>query len=100
MADLDGHTTGVVTLVDLEGVPATHRADTRLEALAARHRAPVLVAPEADAAEVAAQIRPQGGTAVVEQAGRPVGVITELELSHAAHLSLLGWHTVPGGRSS
>jgi Zn-dependent protease len=100
VADLDGRTIGVVTLADLDAVPPTHRADTRLEALAVHHAAPVIVTPDADAAEVAAQIRPQGGTAVVEEAGRTVGVITELELGHAAHLSLLGWHTVPGGRPS
>ena len=96
VAGLDGHTTGVVTLADLEGVPATHRADTRLAVLAAHHAAPVIVTPDMDAAEVGARIRPQRGTAVVEQAERPIGVITELELSHAAHLSVLGWRTVRG----
>jgi Zn-dependent protease len=97
VAGLDGHTTGVVTLADLEGVPAAHRGDTRLGALAAHHGAPELVAPDTDAADVAARIRPQRGTAVVERDGRPIGVITELELSHAAHLSVLGWRTVPHG---
>ena len=97
---LDGHTTGVVTLADLEGVPPAHRGDTRLGVLSGHHPSPVIVPPDVAAAEVGARIRPQRGTAVVEQAGRPIGVVTELELSHAAHLSVLGWRTVPGGRSA
>jgi Zn-dependent protease/CBS domain-containing protein len=98
VADLNGHTDGVVTLADLEVVPAKHRVDTQLGALAARRVSPVIVTPDVDAAEVAAQIRLAGGIAVVERAGRPIGVITAQELSRAAHLSILGWRTAPPDR--
>lgn len=94
VVDLNGHTVGVVTLADLEAVPARHRVDSKLGAPTARHVSPVIVAPDLDAADVAAQIRPQGGFAVVEQAGRPIGLITALELGRAARLSVLGWRTV------
>ena len=94
VVDLNGHAVGVVTLADLEAVPARHRVDSKLGALTARHVSPVIVTPDLDAADVAAQIRPQGGVAVVEQAGRPIGLITALELGRAARLSVLGWRTV------
>jgi len=97
IVDIEGHTAGVVTLADLEAVPARHRVDTQLGALAARRIAPVVVTPGTDAAEVAAQIRPHRGVAVVEEASHPVGVVTTLELSRATHLSLLGWRTAPHG---
>ena len=93
--DVDGHPAGVVTFADLERVPEAHRGDTRIDALAARHPSPVVVGPDTDAAEVAALIRPPGGVAVVEQAGRPVGLVTARELSRAVHLSGLGWRTAP-----
>jgi len=95
VVDINGHTTAVVTLADLDTVPARQRGDTQLGALASRRAAPVLVAADADAAEVAAQVRTHGGVAVVEQADRPIGVITLIELSRAAHLSVLGWRTLP-----
>jgi len=95
VVDLNGHTTGVAVLADLEAVAPRHRGDTTLGALAARHPRPLLVAPDADAAEVAAQVRTPGVVAVVEEAGRPVGVITSAELTRAAHLSVLGWRTRP-----
>ncbi len=98
VVDVDGHTTGVFTLADLDTVPAKHRGDTQLGALETRHASPMVVAPDADAAEVATQIRTHGGAAVVEQAGRPIGVITLVELSRAAHLSVLGWRTLPRRR--
>ena len=98
VVDLNGHTAGALTLADLEAVPAKHRVDTQLGALAARRASPVIVTPDVDAAEVAEQIRPHGGIAVVEQANRPIGVITALELSRAAHLSVLGWRTAPPDR--
>jgi len=95
IVDLAGHTAGVFTLADLDAVPARHRVDTRLGALAGRRASPVVVTTDANAAEIAVQIRPHGGIAVVEEANHPVGVITALELSRAAHLSLLGWRTAP-----
>lgn len=98
VVDVNGHTAGVVTLADLEVVPARHRVDTQLGALAARRVSPVVVTPDLDAAEVAAQIRPHGGVAVVEETDHPIGVITALELSRAVHLSVLGWRTVPDQR--
>ncbi|MGA8246687.1 MAG: site-2 protease family protein [Nocardioides sp.] len=94
VVDIAGHTVGVCTMADLDVVPAAHRADTKLGTLAARH-AYVVVPPDAPAAEVAAQIRAGGGVAVVEDANRPVGVVTTVELGRAAHLSLLGWQTAP-----
>jgi Zn-dependent protease/CBS domain-containing protein len=97
VVDLTGHTTGVCTFADLEHVPANHRAGTQLAALAARRPYPVVVTPDANAAEIVAQIRPHGGVAVVEEANHPVGVVTALELSRAAHLSVLGWRTAPRG---
>jgi len=98
ITDLDGHTARVVTLADLEMVPPKHRVNTQLGALAARRVSPVIVTPDVDAAEVAGQIRPHGGIAVVERANRPIGVITALELTRAAHLSVLGWRTAPPDR--
>lgn len=98
VVDLNGHTAGVVTLADLVRVPASHRVDIRLAALAARRVSPVVVTPDMDAAEVAAQIRPHGGVAVVEQADRPIGVITALELGRAAQLTILGWRTASPDR--
>jgi len=98
VTDLDGHTAGVVTLADLEMVPPKHRVDTQVGALAARRVFPVIVSPDVDAAEVAGQIRPHGGIAVVERANRPIGVITALELTRAAQLSVLGWRTAPPDR--
>jgi len=97
IVDLAGHANGVCTVGDLETVPAEHRGDTKLGAVAARRPAPVVVTPETNAAEIAATIRGRGGIAVVEDANHAVGVITALELSRAAHLSLLGWRTVPHG---
>jgi Zn-dependent protease len=93
IVDLTGHTQGICALADLDTVPPTHRADTRLVALAARHVPPVIVTPDTSATEIAAQIRPRRGIAVVEDMNHPVGVVTELELGRAAHLSLLGWRT-------
>ncbi|KRF32326.1 hypothetical protein ASG94_17795 [Nocardioides sp. Soil805] len=93
--DLDGRTAGVVTLADLERVPAAQRGIVRIDALAARHASPLVIDPDIDAAEVAARIRPLDGVAVVEQAGRPIGLVTTLELSRAVHLSALGWRTAP-----
>jgi Zn-dependent protease/CBS domain-containing protein len=93
--DIDGRTAGVITLADLERVPEAHRGDTRIDSLALRHPSPVVIAPDTDAAEVAALIRPHGGVAVVEQADRPVGLVTARELSRAVHLSALGWRTAP-----
>lgn len=93
--DLTGRTTGICALADLDTVPATHRGDVTLAALAARHAAPVLVTPETSAADIAARIRPRRGIAVVQDMDHPVGVVTELELGRAAHLSLLGWRTAP-----
>ena len=93
--DLAGKTAGVFTLGDLEAVPARHRADTRLEVLAARRGSPLVIAPDVDVAEIAAQIRLHGGIAVVEADNQPVGVVTALELSRAAHLTALGWRTAP-----
>jgi Zn-dependent protease len=97
VVDLAGHTEGVCTFADLEHVPARHREDTRLSALAARRASPLVVTPDANAAETSAQIRAHGGIAIVEEANHPVGVVTGLELSRAAHLSVLGWRTAPRG---
>ena len=93
IVDITGHTNGICGLADLDSVPAAHRADIRLASLAARHVPPVLVTPETSAAEIAARIRPHRGIAVVEDMNHPVGVVTELELGRAVHLSLLGWRT-------
>ena len=95
IVDLMGHTTGICILADLDTVPAAHRSDTQLGSLAARHVPPLVVEPDARAAELAAQIRSRRGVAVVEDSNHPVGVVTEVELGRAAHLTLLGWHTAP-----
>jgi predicted transcriptional regulator len=95
VVDIAGHTAGVFTLGDLEAVPARHRVDTKMAALAARRVFPVVLTPDVDAAEIAAQLRLHGGIAVVEEENHPVGVVTALELSRAAHLTALGWRTAP-----
>ncbi|MFZ2013461.1 MAG: site-2 protease family protein [Nocardioides sp.] len=93
VVDLAGHTAGICTVADLDAVPAAQRTDTRLGQCAARHAMPVVVTPETSAGEIAARIRPVRGIAVVEEGNYPVGLVTELELGRATHLSLLGWRT-------
>ena len=53
------------------------------------------VAARVDPGEVAAQIRQHGGIVLVEEDGRPVGVVSALELSRATRLSGLGWRVAP-----
>lgn len=100
VVDLDGHTSGVFTLADLEAIPAKHRVDTQLGAVAAHHVPPVIVAHDLDASEVATMIRPHGNVAVVERMEHPIGIITPLALARAARLSTLGWQTMPARGSS
>lgn len=95
VVDMDGGTVGVVTLRDLESVHPVHRSDLRLATLAGRRDSPVTVAASVDAGEVAAQIRQHGGIILVEEDGRPVGVVSALELSRATRLSGLGWRVAP-----
>jgi CBS domain-containing protein len=97
VVDVVGHTIGVCTVADLRAVPPSHRADTQVRVLAGRHPSPIIVAPDADAAGIAAQVRLHRCVAVVEAESRPVGVVTALELSRAAQLTVLGWRTAPHG---
>ncbi len=82
--DFDGLTTGAVTRRELDAVPASLRADTRIRdiARARRRPAPLIVSRERSAAEVAAQLIQHGGVAVVVNADQhALGFITAAELA-------------------
>jgi Zn-dependent protease len=91
LVDWDGQAHDLVTLRQLETVPAEQRADIRLREVAARVRArPLLVGVDADVAEIAPQLVFYRGVALVRDDGRPVGVITGVEIARAEHLAELG----------
>jgi alcohol dehydrogenase, propanol-preferring len=46
------------------------------------------------------EIRDQARVGVVVEHGQPVGLVTSVQLTRAAHLSLLGWQSGPGPRWS
>ena len=94
LVDFEGHPSGVITLRELERVPADSRDDTRLrDLLGPRRIPPVLVARDVQATDVARSLRLSGGIViVVDEANHPIGVITDADLVQAAHLAHLGFH--------
>jgi Zn-dependent protease len=86
VVDLGGRATGALTLRDLQRVPVGRRAETRLrDIVRARRARPPLVRPEDLLTEVALAMRQGGGIAVVvDDANRPIGVLTADELARAA----------------
>jgi Zn-dependent protease len=97
VVDVDGRTTGVVTVTDLERVPAAQRGTITLGEIATHRPTPVLLDPAADLGAAIEGIRRAGGVAVVEDQGKPVALIAADDIARAIRLTLLGWHA-PAGR--
>ncbi|HZC70752.1 MAG TPA: site-2 protease family protein [Jatrophihabitans sp.] len=96
VVDLDGHAIGAVTIIDLERVPASAADEVRVGDL--RRRAVPLVPPQTPLNEVLLAIHLRAPCAVVvDDAGRPLGVIDEHLIEHAARLAALSSAPKPGG---
>jgi Zn-dependent protease/CBS domain-containing protein len=86
----DGQPQGVLSIRDLDRVPAVERDNTRLRD-AARSRARALtLAPDSPLPEVMAAIHLHGGVAVVIDGNTSVGTLTESDLAAAVTLARLG----------
>lgn len=89
LVDVDGHATGAVTAAELARLPIGRAQQTTLAEVARRVRAPI-VDEQTPVTEVALKIHLRAHLAVVvDQAGRPVGVIDERVLDRAAQLATL-----------
>ncbi len=85
LADFGGRAVGALSMRDLERVPTGQREDTRLRDLAAARRSkPLVVRPDAELPDIVVPLRLHGGVAVVEDDGRPIGVLTDADITAAA----------------
>jgi Zn-dependent protease len=93
LVDFSGVTSGLVTLRDLQRVPPERRAEVRLRELSPIRRDRLLLTPRDTTLERLVQQLPgHGGIAfVVDEAQRPLGVVSAAELNRALQLSRLGW---------
>lgn len=92
LVDLDGRTSGAVTLAAMERVPADQRATIRLRDVApGKNGLLVTTTPDTGVPDLLLALHLRGGIAVVVDAGRPVGVVTDTDLVRAAQLAELGW---------
>jgi Zn-dependent protease/CBS domain-containing protein len=96
LVDFGGQVTGALTLRDLQRVPVGRRAETRIrEIVRARRVRPLVVRREALLIEIALPMRQRGGFAVVvDDANRPIGVLTTDDLTRAARSVELDRRTV------
>jgi Zn-dependent protease/CBS domain-containing protein len=85
LVDFEGRATGALNLRDLERVPIERRAETRLRDITrARRVQPLLVRRDVPLTEIALPMRQRGGMAVVvDDGGRPIGVLTVDDLARA-----------------
>jgi Zn-dependent protease len=93
LIDFAGRASGVVGPRELTRLPAARRGEVRLRELA-RLRDERLLRVTGDTAveELLPRLGRFGGVAVVvDEAQRPVGVVTAAELRHSARLAELGW---------
>jgi Zn-dependent protease len=94
LVDFEGHPSGVITLRNIERVPADRRDDTRLrDLLGPRPVRPLIVERDSQVADMIGPLRLHGSIAVVvDEAGHPIGVITDADLAQAAYFAQLGFH--------
>ncbi|MGH3491805.1 MAG: site-2 protease family protein [Sciscionella sp.] len=97
LIDFDGRPQGVLTMRDLDRVPAARREDTRLRDAARSRVRSLAVAPDTPLADVVPAIHRHGGVAVVVEADLPVGTLTEADLAAAAMLARLRQTPAPFG---
>ena len=85
LADFAGRATGGLTRRDLDRVPATARADTRIrDIVRGRRNQPLLVPRDAKLGDVALALHQHAGVAiVVDDEHHPIGVITTNDLTLA-----------------
>lgn len=86
VVDFGGQLTGVVTIRMLNRVRPAQRDTVRLRDISA---AVAGLAPDAPVADCLPALQRGGGAAVVVDAGRPVGVISAIELARAMQLAAL-----------
>ena len=99
LVSFGGEVTGMVDLADLGRVRASQRDGTRLSTVARR---PLLLRDDATLGDFAVDLRMHGNRAVVvDDARRPIGVVTGHALVRAIRLGKLGWGTAgtPAGTS-
>jgi Zn-dependent protease len=89
MVDFDGSPAGLVTLRDLQRVPAEDRDTTRLREATRLRIGPLVVAPDTPLPELVGPIRAHAGVAVVVDEGRVVGTIGHADLAAAAAVASL-----------
>ncbi len=94
LVDVDGRLTSVIGVSSLERTPPDRRATTRLRDVP-RHPS-TSVAPETSLPDLLLSMHLRGGTAVVVEDGRPIGLLSQGDLSRAVQLAGLGW---PGDRT-
>lgn len=90
LVGFDGQPEGVLTLPELQRVPAGRRGDTRLREVGRRRTPPLVVTAQAVLADVIAPLRRHGGVAVVMDDGHVVGVLTRADLTRATNLARFG----------
>jgi Zn-dependent protease len=96
LVDFGGQATGALTARDLQRIPVERRAEMRIrDVVRARRVQPLLVRREALLTEIALPMRQRGGIAVVvDDANRPIGVLTTDDLTRAARSVELHRRTV------
>lgn len=91
LVDLAGRVVGCLPAADLERLPA-RSADARLRDVTRAARL-LLVRPDAEVSELLRVLPLHRGLAiVVDDEGRPLGLVTAGDITRAVHLAELGWH--------
>lgn len=95
LVDFPGQVSGVLSLRELQRLPAARRGEVRLRELTRLRGERLLrISGDLPVEDLLAQLAAHGGVAIVlDEAQRPVGVVTAAELRHAARLAELGWQT-------
>lgn len=100
MVDFDGSPAGLVTLRDLQRVPAADRDTTRLRDATRLRIGPLVVTPDTPLPELMGPIRAHAGVAVVLDEGRVVGTVGHADLAAAAAVASLSAQPGPAASSN
>jgi len=94
LVDFSGAASGLMTLRDLQRVPAGQRQEVRLRDLSRiRGERLLVVGRDTPLDQLAPRLPAAGGIAlVVDESRRPVGVVAAGDLMRAQQLAQLGWH--------
>lgn len=86
VVDLDGTATALVSTAEVLRVPVSRRDELRVADLVARRRAPLVVSAHEPLTQIAPQLPGTTCAVVVDEARRPVGVVTAADIAVLANL--------------